>query len=408
MNNFYATVECSLDMSLRDKCVAVCGSVEERHGIVLAKNYAAKAFGVKTGEAVWQAKQKCPALVVVPPHYEEYLKYSRLARDIYGRYTDKVEPFGMDECWLDVSGSAWTKMTGEEMAHEIRETVKFELGVTVSCGVSFNKVFAKLGSDMKKPDAVTVIPRESFRDKVWDLPASDMIGVGRATEKVLSGFGIKTIGDLASFNPEYLKYRLKSRAYQLHAFANGEDSSVVLNSDFEVPAKSVGHGITTLQDLENEAEVWNVMLELTQTIGRKLKIYGKKANGVAIYVRDNELHYKQWQTQLPKPSQSAMYIAREAYELFRHSYQWFKPIRSVTVSAINLISENTPYQFDLFVDSSKDEKLARLDDCIFEIRERFGMNAIRNACLLGDIKMKRHGAELMQMPTGMVNMAGGQ
>jgi DNA polymerase-4 len=346
--------------------------------------------------------------VVVPPHYEEYLKYSRLARDIYGRYTDRVEPFGMDECWLDVSGSGWTKKTAEEMANEIRETVKFELGVTVSCGVSFNKVFAKLGSDMKKPDAVTVIPRESFQDKVWGLPASDMIGVGRATEKVLTGYGIHTIGDLARFNPEHLKYRLKSRAYQLHAFANGEDSSVVLHSDVEVPAKSVGHGITTLQDLESEAEVWNVMLELTQTIGRKLKIYGKKASGVAIYVRDNELHYKQWQTMLPTPSQSAMYIAKEAYELFRRSYQWNKPIRSVTVSAINLIAENTPYQYDLFSDANREEKLARLDDCIFEIRERFGMNAIRNACLIGDIKMKRHGAELMQMPTGMVNMSGGQ
>jgi DNA polymerase-4 len=408
MNNFYATVECSLDMSLREKCVAVCGSVEERHGIVLAKNYAAKAFGVKTGEAVWQAKQKCPALVVVPPHYEEYLKYSRLARDIYGRYTDRVEPFGMDECWLDVSGCVRSNKTAEETANEIRETVKFELGVTVSCGVSFNKVFAKLGSDMKKPDAVTVIPRESFREKVWGLPVSDMIGVGRATENVLSGCGIKTIGDLARFNPDCLKYKLKSRAYQLHAFANGEDSSIVLHSDIEVPAKSVGHGITTFQDLENEAEVWNVMLELTQTVGRKLKIYGKKASGVAIYVRDNELHYKQWQTQLPKPSQSATYIAREAYGLFRHSYRWDKPIRSVTVTAISLIAEDIPYQLDLFVDASREDKLARLDDCIFAIRERFGMDAIRNACLLGDIKMKRHGAELMRMPTGMVNMTGGQ
>jgi DNA polymerase-4 len=407
MNNFYATVECSLDMTLCGKCVAVCGNVEERHGIVLAKNYAAKAYGVKTGEAVWQAKQKCPDLVVVPPHYEEYLKYSRLARDIYERYTDRIEPFGMDECWLDVTGCAWTQKTGGvDIADEIREAVKFELGVTVSCGVSFNKVFAKLGSDMKKPDATTVIPRASFREKVWGLPASAMIGVGWATEKVLTGYGIKTIGDLARFNPEYLKYQLKSRAYQLHAFANGEDNSVVLHKDFEVPAKSVGHGITTLQDLENEAEVWNVMLELTQTIARKLRIYGKKAGGVAIYIRDNELNSRQWQYKLPLPSRSAMHIAREAYELFRRSYQWQKPIRSVTVSAINLMSESAPYQYDLFADMEGVEKRTRLDDCIYEIRERFGMDAIKNACLLGDIKMKRHGAELVKMPTGMVYMAG--
>jgi DNA polymerase-4 len=355
---------------------------------------------------VWQAKQKCRDLVVVPPHYEEYLKYSRLAREIYARYTDRLEPYGIDENWLDLTG-VYTKKSPTEIADEIRKTVKFELGITVSCGVSFNKVFAKLGSDLKKPDAVSVIPRESFREVVWGLPASDMIGVGWATEKVLSGYGIKTIGELTMFDPELLKYKLKSRAYQLHDFANGIDNSVVLHKDFEIPAKSVGHGITTLQDLENEAEVWNVMLELTQTIGGKLKTYGKKASGISIYIRDNELHSKQWQAQLPKPSRSAMYIAKEAYDLFRRSYLWEKPIRSVTVSAINLIAEDTPYQLDLFVDSEREEKLARLDDCIFDLRERFGTNAIRNACLLGDIKMKRHGAELMKMPPGMVYMSGG-
>ena len=403
MNNFYASVECMLDMSLRGKPVAVCGSVEERHGIVLAKNYPAKAFGVKTGEAVWQAKEKCRDLIVVPPHYEEYIKYSKLARQVYARYTDLIEPFGMDECWLDVSGSTGIFGSGEKIANEIRETIKFELGLTISVGVSFNKIFAKLGSDMKKPDAVTVIPKETFREKIWGLPASDLIGVGHSTQKVLDSYGIHTIGELAATNPEMLKYKLKSRAYQLCAFANGEDHSAVLHKDFEVPAKSVGHGITTLQDLENEAEVWCVMLELAQSIGRKLKIYGKKAMGVAIYVRDNELNTKQWQSQLAMPSQSASYIAKEAYELFRRSYRWSHPIRSVTVSAINLCPQDSPQQLDLFVDAAKEDRLARLDDAIFSIRERFGKDAIRNAVLCQNIKMERGRTELT-MPTGLATL----
>jgi DNA polymerase-4 len=393
-------------MSLRDKCVAVGGSVEERHGIILAKNYAAKAFGVKTGEAIWQARQKCRELVVVLPHYEEYLKYSRLAREIYARYTDKIESYGMDECWLDIT-NLYTSKSAAEIAHEIRETIKAELGVTVSCGVSFNKVFAKLGSDMRKPDAVTVISRDNFRDKIWGLPASEMIGVGRSTQRVLTALGIHTLGDLARCNPDLLQPKLKNRAYQLHAFANGDDSSIVLHKDFEVPAKSVGHGITTFADLENEAEVWKVMLELSQTIGRKLKIFKRKATVVSIFIRDSGMSFKQWQSKLPKPSQSAMYLASEAYELFRRSYDWKKPIRNVTISAQNLIDEDTPYQLDLLVDASHEEKFARLDNCIFDLRERFGADSIRNACLLDNLKMRRHGAELMKMPSGMLHMSGG-
>ena len=196
MNNFYASVECMLDPALKKYPIAVCGSVEERHGIVLAKNYKAKAFDVKTGDAVWQAKQKCKDLVVVPPHYEEYIKYSKLARSVYERYTDQVEPYGMDECWLDISGTESLFGSPEKVANEIRETMKFELGLTISVGVSFNKIFAKLGSDMKKPDAVTVIPKDTFKEKIWGLPAADLLGVGRATQRVLDSYCIRTISDL--------------------------------------------------------------------------------------------------------------------------------------------------------------------------------------------------------------------
>ena len=246
MNNFYASVECMLNPELKNKPVAVCGSVEERHGIVLAKNYAAKAFGVSTGEAIWQAKQKCQDLVIVEPHYEQYMKFSKLAREIYGRYTDQIEPYGMDECWLDVTGSGCMG-TGFEIADEIRRTVKFELGLTISAGVSFNKIFAKLGSDMKKPDAITCIEADSFQEKIWCLPASDLLGVGRATEKVLSGYGIHTIGELAATSDDFLKCRLGKNGLAIKKYANGLDDSPVMRSDYVSPVKSIGHGITTMQ-----------------------------------------------------------------------------------------------------------------------------------------------------------------
>ena len=154
MNNFYASVECMMNPDLKPHPIAVCGSQEDRHGIVLAKNYKAKAFGVSTGEAIWQAKQKCPNLVIVPPHYEQYMRFSKLAREIYGRYTDLIEPFGMDEVWADVTGCQRYIGTPLHIAKKIKETIKYELGLTVSIGVSFNKIFAKLGADMKKPDAI--------------------------------------------------------------------------------------------------------------------------------------------------------------------------------------------------------------------------------------------------------------
>lgn len=260
MNNYYASVECLLDPHLKKFPIAVCGSVEERHGIVLAKNYKAKDFGIQTGDAVWLARQKCPNLVVVPPHYDEYIKYSRLARSIYSRYTDQVEPYGLDESWLDISGTETIWGPARKIADELREVVKFELGLTISVGVSFNKVFAKLGSDMKKPDAVTEIAQDSFQDTVWNLPASDLLGVGRATKKILDNYCIRTIGDIARTEPSFLKYRLGKNGIALWRYANGLDSSPVMKYDFVAPVKSVGHGITTVADLTSNDEVWPVIL----------------------------------------------------------------------------------------------------------------------------------------------------
>lgn len=349
MNNFYASVECMFDSVLKNYPVAVCDSVEERHGIVLAKNYAAKAFGIKTGDAVWQAKQKCRNLVVVPPHFEEYIKYSKLARNVYQRYTDQVESYGIDECWLDISGTDYTFGSPEKVANDIRETIKFELGLTISVGVSFNKIFAKLGSDMKKPDAVTVIPKDTFRDKIWGLPAADLLSVGRATLRVLDSYCIKTIGDLAKTDLDFLNRRLGKNGIALWQYANGNDRSRVMNADFVSLVKSVGHGITTIEDLENDEQVWPVFLELTQDIGHKLRVHKKCADGVAIHIWDNTLFSKQWQTALDMPTQSPMLIAKAAFALFEKRYDWKSQIRSVTIQAINLVPQDTPRQVDLFM-----------------------------------------------------------
>ena len=404
MNNFYASVECMLNPSLIGHPVAVGGDVENRHGIILAKNYEAKKFGIQTGEALWQAKQKCPKLIIVPPHYEEYLKYSRLAHSIYADYTDLIEPYGMDEVWMDVTGSTKAFGSGEVIANTLRERIKYELGLTISVGVSFCKVFAKLGSDMKKPDAVTVIPKDNFRDIIWDLPASDMLGVGRSMEKFLSSYGIHTIGQLANAYPDLMRRKLGKNGMVLLAFANGEDRSKVAPQDYEPPMKSIGHGITTMQDLENNAEVWNIMLALTQDIGHKLRVYNKNAAGVAIYIRyieDKQIAGKQWQCQLPVRTHSAAIIAKEAYRLFERSYGWEYPIRSVTVRAINLCSQDLPEQLQFFSDAATVDRKEKLETAIEDIRRRFGKYSIQPACLCQNIKMPTDREVELRMPTGM-------
>ncbi len=402
MNNFYASVECMLNPALREKAVVVGGSVEQRHGIVLAKNYKAKSFGIQTGEAIWQAKQKCKDIVVVPPNYDQYLRFSKLAREIYSRYTDLVEPYGMDECWLDVTGSTGIFGTGEEIAEEIRQTIKFELGLTISIGVSYNKIFAKLGSDMKKPDAITVLKKETFKSQIFNLKANELLGVGRATYQKLEKYGIHTIGELANTPDDLLKNWFGINGIRIKQFANGLDTSRVMANDFVSPIKSIGHGITTIQDLENSAEVWCVMLMLVQDIGTKLRKHNKKASGIAISIRNNQLATKEWQTKLSMPTQSSTHLAKTAFELFDQNYNWQYDIRSLTVRAINLVEEDVPIQVDLFTDTKTLEKREKLDLCIETIRFRFGKDAIKNGVLCQKLKLPQNMDTGVIMPTGMV------
>ena len=385
MNSFYASVEMMLNPSLKGKAVAVCGSTEDRHGIVLAKSELAKRHGVKTGMVNFEARQRCPDLIIVPPQYDQYLKYSKLAHEIYYRYTDQVEPFGMDECWLDVSHSVVGD--GLDIAESIRRSTREELGLTVSIGVSYNKIFAKLGSDMKKPDAITSITPDDFKEKVWPLPASDLLYVGRATESKLSGFGIHTIGELAATSPESLRRWFGINGLKLWSFANGTDDSRVMHKDFVSPVKSIGHGITCVADLNDEEDVYRVMLELSQDIGHKLRVNELIAGGVQISVRSNDLSFKQYQTQLEMPTRSPKEIADTSRLLFHRQYKWNTPVRAVTVRAINLMPQMVPVQTTIFSDPLALERRDKLETAIEDIRRRYGKHSIINATLLGDLKM---------------------
>ncbi len=387
MNNFYASVECKNNPSLRTEYVAVCGNTEERHGIVLAKNQKAKLKGVKTGQAIWEARLRCPDLIVVPPHFEEYAYYSKKAKEIYYRYTDMVEPFGLDECWLDVTGSVALFGSGERIAHMIRRTIKRELGLTISVGVSFNKVFAKLGSDLKKPDAVTVIEKERFQDQIWDLPVENLLGVGRSTQKKLKQVGILTIGQLAQFPREFLARRFGKNGETLWHYANGLENSRVMDHEERSVIKSIGHGITTTEDLTDNKQVWRVLLELSQQIARRLRENHLSAGGIQLSVKNHALFVTEFQARCPYPRQSALEIARLAYKLFCKRYDWRQPVRALSVRAISLQPEGQAVQFDLFEDNSAALRLEKIDRTVDDIRRRYGDHALRNAVLLQDLKM---------------------
>ena len=397
MNAFYASVEMMLDPKLRGKAVAVCGSTEDRHGIVLAKSNLAKKAGVKTGMVNWEARRLCPDLIVVPPQYDQYLKYSKLAHEIYYRYTDLVEPFGMDECWLDVTGSG-IYGTGMEIAEEIRQATKDELGLTVSIGVSFNKIFAKLGSDMKKPDAITEITKDNYQDRVWPLPASDLLYVGPATTRKLHTHCVHTIGDLAAVGPDLLQKWFGINGLKLWRYASGVDASCVMQKDYESPIKSIGHGITCTADLGNEEDVYKVMLELSQDVGHRLRVHGLSATGVQIWIRSNDLSGSQFQCKLPYKTQVPIEIAEAGYQLFQTNYPWHIPVRAVTIRAIDLVHQGQSEQLSLFFDHTKHDERMLLQNAIEDIRRRFGTRSIYNAILMGDLKMPSDGRDLVTMP----------
>lgn len=379
LNNFFASVECFMNPELKGKNVAVCGSVEERHGIVLAKNEGAKALGIKTGEAIWEARLKCPDLVTVPPHYDKYVYFSKRVKKIYEEYTDAVEPFGIDECWLDVTGSRMLFGSGEEIAEELRSRVKNEIGLTISVGVSFNKIFAKLASDMKKPDAVTVLRREEIENRVWPLDCCELLGVGRTTAKNFRKYGIKTIGDLARMPEELMSRLFGKTGVTLHHYAKGLDCSPVVKESDAPPVKSVSRGITCKRDLYNAEEISPVVISLSEKVSHNLRKNGFFATTVRVAVKDKLLVTKEFQKQIKTPARAAGVLAEVAMELIEKNYSFSVPVRAVTVFAGNLVGDKFSYQLSFDEDYARLEKLEKLDAEVDVIRSRFGDDAVMRA-----------------------------
>ena len=386
-NSFYASVECLHHPEIREKALAVGGDIEQRHGIILAKNQLAKQFHVSTGEAIWQAKQKCPELIVLPPNFPLYLRFSRLARDIYLEYSNRVEPFGLDEAWLDITSSENQKDKGERTAQEIRKRIREELGITVSIGVSYNKIFAKLGSDYRKPDAVTMITKENYRQIAWPLPVSDLLYVGPATKRKLNGFGVHTIGELAQTPVEILRSKFGKIGDVLWCFSNGLDSSPVADFQNQPVVKSIGNSTTAPRDLERDEDVKMILYVLADSVARRLREQGLKGRTIHISVRDNSLFSFTRQKSLLSYTNLTGEIAGEALSLFREHYRWKRPVRSVGISVSDLAADTIYSQTSLFCDEVKREKVERLDKALDRLKARFGTFAVQPAVLLKDRKL---------------------
>ncbi|WP_163427048.1 DNA polymerase IV [Eubacterium pyruvativorans] len=386
MNSFYASIELLDHPEYRNVPMAVSGDPASRHGIILAKNEPAKKYGIRTAETVWQAKRKCPNLVLLPPHREKYRDYHQRINAIFLDYTELVEPFSIDESWLDVTGSRKLFGSGKEIADTIRRRVRDELGLTLSAGVSFNKIFAKMGSEYRKPDATTVISRENYQAVLWPLPVSDFFFVGRATASRLSGIGIETIGDLAEAEESVLIRLLGKQGSKLRQAARGEDETPVRRYDEKRQAKSVGNGVTFPRDLTEEDDILAAITSLSDTVSARLRKAGLRAGGVKVDIKDPSLVTISRQMKLDDPTDRAANIIRAAMDLIRGTVAPGSPIRLLTVTAIHLEEKNAPRQLNLFgalssrapetAGASGQAEDRTMEYTMDEIRRKFGRDAI--------------------------------
>ncbi|MBE6948965.1 MAG: DNA polymerase IV [Ruminococcaceae bacterium] len=383
MNNFYASVECLYDPSLRGKPVAVGGDESKRHGIVLAKNQIAKKYGITTGENLWQARMKCPELVIVHPHFERYSKFSKLAREIYADYSDRVEPFGLDEVWMDIT-NVYGLGDGVTVANEIRERIKNELGLTISVGVSYNKIFAKLGSDYKKPDAVTEFTKDNYRELVWPLPMEDLLYVGRATTKKLRSYGLSTIGDIANTDPKLLQSWLGKAGLMLHTFANGYDISPVAKTGETPEIKSIGNSTTTPRDIRDEGDAKIIFYMLCECVAERLRKKGFAAKTIQISLRDKELFSFERQLKLKTPTSAAAEIHGAAMELLHKNYSFSRPLRSMGIRAADLVPAGYALQLSMFEDFRLRERSERLERAVDDIRRKYGRGMICRGITMSD------------------------
>ncbi|NLZ45391.1 MAG: DNA polymerase IV [Clostridiales bacterium] len=388
INNCFASIECVFRPELKKVPMAVGGNKQERHGIILAKNQIAKGFGVKTGEALWEAKQKCPNLIIVPPRVDMYLDFSKRVFKIYEEYTNQIESFGIDECWLDVTGS---QKSGYDIAEEIRQRIKTDLGVTVSVGVSFNKIFAKLGSDYKKPDAVTVISKENFKEKIWGLPAIELLSVGPATNKKLNKYGVTTIGQLAQTPIELLQSWFGKTGCTIWRFANGLDNAPVEYVGTDQMVKSVGNGRTAHRDLESNQDVKVLIYALAESVASRIRKIDKKAEVISVSVKNKDFVACSAQHKLEMPTDDANEIGKEAFALFLKNYNWltYGNIRAVTISGSKLVDKDEPVQMDIYTNPQRLEKRDNLNKTVDLLRGRYGYTCLRRAVVMSDLGMKK-------------------
>ena len=386
LNNFYASVEMKLDPTLKDKYVAVCGSVEARHGIILAKSENAKKMGVKTGMVIKDALKLCPNLICVEAKHDKYVAYSKLVKNIYRDYTDRIEPFGIDECWLDVTSSLKLFGSGEKIANIIRTRVKEELGLTVSIGVSFNKVFAKLGSDMKKPDAVTIISYENFKEKVWCLPVGELLFVGSSTKNKLNKFNIITIGDLANCDSNFIIKKFGKMGETLLSYARGEESSEVLLDDESDEIKSVGNSITSYRDLVTIDDYKIILTVLSESVSARLISYNiGKANTVTVFIRDSNLVSFTRQAKLAYSSVLSEDFFELAFNILLKNVKIGTPLRTlgISVSGFNQLAEQISFNDYTY------EKKCKLNDAVTNIKNKYGNTSVVKGVLLKDKKFLR-------------------
>ena len=389
LNNFFASVEIARNPDLAGKPLIVCGDPKERHGIVLAKNEEAKKLGIKTAETVYSALRKCPSVQMVGAHHHEYKRYSQMVVDIYKRYTDCVEECSIDECALDVTESTFLFGSGYEIAEKIRQEVKAELGLTVSIGVSFNKVFAKLASELKKPDAVTEITRENYREVVWKLPVNELLFVGKSTEETLRKIGVRTIGDLARADEVVLFKHLGKRGRQLRVYALGEDKEPVKAVKEKTDLKSIGNSTTLPQDIQDREEAKRWFYALAESVSARLRDADVgRANTVHIVVRDSELKFYSWQTKV-QPTILCGDIAKAAFDLFCKQYPLGKKVRllGITVSGFDYNVEQLDLDGLLSGSTASYEKKERAESAVAKLREKYGYSTLQRGVVLEDEKL---------------------
>ena len=375
-NSYFASVESIDHPEWKTVPMAVCGDPESRHGIILAKNEPAKAYHIQTAETIYSAKKKCPDLLLVPAHHEKYKAVCERINAIYESYTDQVERFSIDESLLDVTGSRHLFGSGREIADELRRRVREEIGVTISVGVSFNKTFAKIGSDYKKPDATTVISRENYRELLWPLPIGELLFVGKVGAALLQEHGIMTIGDLAEADPKALALWMGKMGESLQRAARGEDLSPVLPTGYEEQPKSISHNVTFDHDLVDPAEIMAGLTLIADQVGTRLRRRKLFASVVQIQIKDTSLKVTNRQKKLEEYTCSTRLIRDTAVELLHENWPAGKPIRMLSVGVAGL-SLDGAQQLSMFSDTAATERTRRLDDAVDSIRSKFGKEAVR-------------------------------